>query len=249
MRRDMEWLTVSTFFVILLLVSFSGFKLPHYLNIIFPVASIMAAVFIVSAPSPGKWIRPIFIIQLSVSVLLLITVAVINAWAFPVKSIWVVIVLVILLAVVFYFIKSKMYSPLQKAVLVPVAVMILSFFLLNTNFYPQLLKYQGGNQLATKTMGRVDPGEVYLWKETQSSSFNFYTKTFRKGFRDSLLDQRKSVWLLYDIKDGVEVKDKYRIGQRFETLDYEITKLDLKFMDPAKRESQCSRMIVAEIAR
>lgn len=249
MNREMEWLTTSTFIIILLLVSFSGFKLPHYLNIIFPVAAVMASVFIISAQAKERWTRPVFIVQLVVAVLLMIGIAIINTWAFPVKDIIVLTGVVIFLSVVFYFFKSKMYSSLQKAVLIPVAAMILSFFLLNTNFYPQLLKYQGGNQLAKMTAGVVDPGNVYFWQETQSSSFNFYTSTLRKQFADSVLQNKGYVWVLYDIRDEKSIEQRYKILGRYETPDYEITKIDIKFVNPEKREKQCTRMVLAEISK
>ncbi|MBI5858310.1 MAG: glycosyltransferase family 39 protein [Sphingobacteriales bacterium] len=249
LRRETEWLTTSTFIILLLLVSFSGFKLPHYLNIIFPVAAVMAAALITNAQSPGNLIRSLFIIQLLVSVLLLLAAVVINAWAFPLKNIPLLAGPVLLLAIVFYFLKSNMYNMLQRAVLVPVAAMIVFFFLLNTSFYPQLLKYQGGNMLAVKTREKVDPGNVYFWKETQSSSFNFYTKTLRKQFADSVLQPGQKVWLLYDIRDEAEIKQQYTLGQRFEALDYEITKIDIKFVNPEKRESRCSKMVLGEVYR
>ena len=254
MRRQpdsyrVDWFTLSTFVVVLLLVSFSGFKLPHYLNIIFPVASVMAAVFFIGAQSPGKMIRPVFAIQLVISVLLLLAAAIINGWAFPVKSIWMMLPVILLLALFFYFIKSSLFGQLQKAVLIPVAATILLFFLLNSNFYPQLLKYQGGNQLAFKTEGKISPDNVYFWKNTFSSSFNFYTQTLYKPFTDSVLQPGKDVWLAYDIKDEEEIKQHYTIGRRFETLDYEITKIDIKFVNPEKREGQCSKMVLGEIYR
>jgi hypothetical protein len=43
-----------------------------------------------------------------------------------------------------------------------VAVMALSFFLLNSNFYPQLLTYQAGRPLALMTKGKVNPGDVFF---------------------------------------------------------------------------------------
>lgn len=247
--RQLDWFTVSTFVVMLLLVSFSGFKLPHYLNVIFPVASVMAAVYIIGAQSPGKWIRPLFTIQLIISVLLLLAAAVINGWAFPVKRVWIIVEAVLLLALVFYFIKSSLFDRLQKAVLIPVAAIILMFFLLNTNFYQQLLKYQGGNELAFATKGKPNPADVYFWKNTFSSSFNFYTQTLYKPFADSVLQSGKKIWLAYDIKDEEEIKKHYTIGRRFETPDYEITKIDIKFVNPEKREKQCSKMVLAEVLR
>jgi hypothetical protein len=143
-----------------------------------------------------------------------------------------------------------MYSSLQKSITASVATMALLFFLLNSNFYPQLLQYQGGNMLAFATKGKLNPADVYFWKETYSSSFNFYTATLRKPFTDSVLQTGKKIWLLYDIRNEEEIKlAGYKQGKRFSTLDYEITKLDIKFVNPIRREKECTRMVLAEIGK
>ena len=249
-RRKEEWLTSGVFIVMLLLISFAGFKLPHYLNIIFPATAVMTASFISGKGSQSKSIKIIFTIQLIILVFLLLLLAIINAWAFPVNVVWVITGIILLLAVVFYFFRTKTYDPMQKAVGVSVAAMILSFFLLNSNFYPQLLTYQGGNQMAFSTKGKVDPASVYFWKGFYSSSYSFYTATLRKQFEDSVLRPGKKTWLLFDIRNEEEIKQSgYRSGQRFSVLDYEITKLDIKFMNPAKRQKECTEMVLAEISR
>jgi 4-amino-4-deoxy-L-arabinose transferase-like glycosyltransferase len=250
LQRKEEWLTTGVFLVMLLVVSFSGFKLPHYLNIVFPTTAVMVAVFILSKKEQPAWIKRIFIIQLVVTLILLVGAAVINTWAFPVRSILVIVVLILLLAAVFYFIKSMIYDRLQKAVGISVAAMAFCFFLLNSNFYPQLLKYQGGNQLAFVTKGKVDPQDVYYWKDMQSSSFGFYTASLRQTFSDTVLNAGKKTWLLYDIRSEEEIKQAgYKIGQRFEAIDYEITKIDIKFVNPEKRDAQCTRMVLTAITK
>lgn len=249
-QRKEEWLTLGVFIVMLLIVSLSGFKLPHYLNIVFPTTAVLVAAFIIQKQSQPKWIRLVFTIQLIIIAFLLIVLAVINGWAFPVKGFLLISVVVLLLAVIFYFIKSTNYNHLQKAVTASVATICLSFFLLNSNFYPQLLKYQGGNELAFATKGKINPEDVYFWKNTFSSSFNFYTKTLHKPFADSVLQPGKEVWLLFDTRDEADIKQAgYQLGKRYSTLDYEITRLDIKFINPDKRNSLCSEMIVAEIIR
>jgi hypothetical protein len=131
-----------------------------------------------------------------------------------------------------------------------VAAMVFSFFLLNSNFYPALLTYQGGNELAFATKGKVNPADVYFWKETQSSSFNFYTATLRRPFTDSVLQTGKKVWLLFDSSNEEEIKQAgYQLGHQYASPDYEITKLDIKFVNPVKREKQCTKMVLAEISR
>jgi 4-amino-4-deoxy-L-arabinose transferase-like glycosyltransferase len=246
-RKD-EWLTPAVFLIMVVVVSLSGFKLPHYLNVVFPTTAVLVAAFLFQGKENVKWIKTIFLIQLTLVGLLLLLSAVINAWAFPVKSIWIVAGVVLLLAVVFYFIKSATYSRLQKAVAVSVAAMAFSFFLLNSNFYPQLLKYQGGKELADSVKGKTNPNDVYFWKNTFSSSFNFYSGSLYKRFADSVLQPGKKIWLVYDKRSEEEIKQAgYQLGLRFSVLDYEITKLDIKFVNPATRESQCSEMVIAEL--
>lgn len=250
MQRKEDWLTTAVFIAILLIVTFSGFKLPHYLNIVFPVSAVIAAVFIISKKDQIQWSKRIFLIHIIIVGLLLLLVAVINVWAFPIQNGWIIPAVVILLAIVFYFLKSKAYSIIQKTVLVPVAAMAFLFFLLNTNFYPQLLTYQGGNQLASKTKGAVNPADIYFWKDLYSSSFNFYTATLRRPLSDSVLNSARKTWLLFDSRNEQEITDAgYKLGQRYSTPDYEITKLDIKFVNPARREAQCTQMVLAEISK
>jgi 4-amino-4-deoxy-L-arabinose transferase-like glycosyltransferase len=247
-QRKEEWLTTSVFIIILLVVSFSGFKLPHYLNIIFPSTAVLTGAFILSKKESPSWVTRIFNIQLTVTVLMLVLLGAITFWAFPVKKLGVIIGVIVLLAVYFYFLKSTLFNKMQKAVCISVSAMILSFFLLNANFYPQLLKYQGGNELAFATRGKVNPSEVYFWKETYSSSFSFYTGTLRQPFIDSLYQPGKKTWLLYDIRSEEEIKQAgYETGERFETIDFEITKLDIRFVNPATRENRSTKMVLAEI--
>jgi 4-amino-4-deoxy-L-arabinose transferase-like glycosyltransferase len=244
-QRD-EWLTSATFLTIAVMLTFSGFKLPHYINIIFPATAVMTASWITATSLKP---RTIFIVQLVVCFLMLLLVALLNAWAFPVKNFIVILSTVPLLAVVFYFLRNRQLPYLQKAICVSVATMAVSFFLLNTNFYPQLLKYQGGNELAKKIKGNVDPVNVYFWRDNYSSSFNFYTATERKQFDDSIfLKGKKPIWLLFDQKDSADIRRSgYKIGLIYSVPDFGITRLDAKFVNPATRNTELHEMMLGEI--
>jgi 4-amino-4-deoxy-L-arabinose transferase-like glycosyltransferase len=249
-KRRNEWLTPSIFIIMLLLVSFSGFKLPHYLNIVFPSTAVVTAAFILSKINKPRGIKSIFIIQLIIASLFIIGAACITLWAFPVRKILVIIGVIFFLSVFFYFIQSKLFSRLQKSVLLSVAGISLAFFLLNANFYPQLLKYQAGNELAIAIKGKIDPERVFSWKDTYSSSFYFYTKTLRKDFNDSVVNNNETSWLLVDKSqmDSVHAAG-YEDGKIFSAPDYEITKLQLKFINPNTRESQLGELRLIELKR
>jgi len=247
-KRKAEWLTVGVFLVMLVTISSSGFKLPHYLNIVFPTTAILTASFFTYVNNKSAWPKRFYFIQLVVCILILLLSAVIHTWAFPISNVFVIAGTVILLAVFFYFIKSKSYTLLQKAILLPVSVMIFAFFLLNANFYPRLLTYQGGNQLASISKTRVNPRDVYLWKDYYSSSYNFYTKTIRREFNDSVFKEGREIWILSDVRNLEEIKNQgYILGKSISAPDYEITKIDLKFVNPSTRDSQLNRMVLSKV--
>lgn len=246
--RKQEWLTTGVLATMLIIISLSGFKLPHYLNITFPAASVMTACFILSKRTNTKWVKSLYTIQLVLSFILLAASAVINAWAFPVSSFWILVCVIGLLSLIFYFIKSSFYSTVQKAVLVSVSSVVFTFFLLNKNFYPQLLSYQAGNELAFNTKNIVDPADVYFWKDHYSSSYSFYTATLRKPFTDSTFQNGKKIWLLADSRSLQEIKEAgYILGKSILAKDYEITRLKLKFINPATRDKQLLQMVLVQV--
>src|SRR5690606_36402582 len=243
-----EWLTVGVFIVMLITISFSGFKLPHYLNIVLPTTAVLTAAFLIEKKGSQKWVRVFNVLQLIVTFLLLALSLLIHAWAFPVSNGLIIAGLVFLLALVFYYFKSKMYDQWTKSILIPASAMILVFFLLNLNFYPRLLTYQGGNQLAKVVKDPIDPNEIYLWKDYYSSSFNFYTKTIRKEFSDTSFREGRRTWILADRRNIDEIRaEGYLLGKSFSANDYEITKLDIKFINPARRPEEVSQMVLVEV--
>ena len=243
-----EWLSTGVFVMLAALINFSNFKLPHYMPILAPATALIVAHFFVSHREDQRWKKAFYIIQLSTSVLLLAAAVLVNVWAFPVKNILALFGLIFFLAVVFYYLLSKMYSNIQKAITVSVASVALFFFLLNTNFYPQLLTYQGGKPLADNTRGIADPKDVYFWKNTFSSTYSFYSSSNRQVYDDSLKRSGKKFWLIYENSQQVEIDSLgLEFGKTFSVQDYEITRLKKDFIDPATRKKTLNSMVMAEV--
>ena len=195
-----------------------------------------------------RWRKAFYITQLSTSALLLATAALVNTWAFPVKSTTVLVGLIFFLVVVLYFLLSKLYTNIQKSITISVATIALFFFLANTNFYPQLLTYQGGKPLADMTKGIANPKNVYFWKNTFSSTYNFYSSSNRRVYNDSLKQTGKGFWLIYEKSQQAEIDSMgLQLGKTFSVPDYEITRLKKRFVDPATRKGTLDEMIMAEV--
>ena len=242
-----EWLTIGTLFTILLLITFSGFKLPHYLNIIFPVSAILTASYIRQHERNKTVVKRLAVLQVVLCTLCLLTAGIINIWAFPVHGIWVIVGFLLLIAVVFFLLKTA-HNQLARTIIVTVAASIIVFYLLNANFYPQLLKYQGGNELAFDTKDKVDPKQVYFWPEVYSSSYSFYTSELRKPFTDSIGQQQQPVWIMIEGDKLNELQAKrLPVLKVYSHIDYEITRLSLKFINPSTRVSECGKLMLVKV--
>ena len=243
-----EWLSTGVFVMLAALINFSNFKLPHYMPILAPATALFVAHLFTAKWNNKNWRKAFFIIQLTASLLLLVTAAMINAWAFPVKNTWVLAGLILFLAIVFYFLLNTRLTSIQKSITVSVVSISLFFFLMNTNFYPQLLTYQGGKPLADNTRGIADPKDVYFWKNTFSSTYSFYSSSNRQVYNDSLTLHGRKTWLIYNRSQQAEIDAAgFVFGKNFTVPDYEITRLKQKFIDPKTRKEALDEMIMAEV--
>jgi 4-amino-4-deoxy-L-arabinose transferase-like glycosyltransferase len=234
--RGHEWLTTGTFLVMAVLITFAGFKLPHYINIIFPSIAVLTAAYLVESADKEKLVRSLFITQLVVCGLCLLAALVLNLWAFAIKS-WLVVAGAVLLLITGYLILRSLRAGFQKLIGVSVLTTCFIFYLLNSNFYPQLLTYQGGNELAFATKAKVDPKLVYIWPFIYNPSFQFYSKELKKDFNDSVLQENHPVWILTDRNSLPDLKKKgLPMLQQYVHHDYNIGTMRLPFINPATRK-------------
>ena len=243
--RKWEWLTIGTFMVVGVLISLSGFKLPHYLNIIFPVSAVMTAAYLLDQAGNEKIMKRLWIVQVVLCSLMLAVAIVINTWVFPAGNVllwigWALLWLVVL------FLLARTKGQGQRLVVISVSTSLLVFALLNTHFYHRLLSYQGGNTLAFATREKIDAETVYYWPGIFSSSYDFYTAYQHREFQDSLLQSTGPVWILATEIDPI-VKRGIPILQKIETPDYEITMLKPRFLNPATRQAQLNKLILVRV--
>lgn len=234
---------MGVLFLFGLLVGFSSFKLPHYLNIIMPIAALWVADRLEATADLVKRARWV---EWMMWVILGLFSGALLIWWFPVQPGWFWVGFVLVLVFLFYTIKTTVLDQWGLVTRVGAAVVVM-FWLLNAGFYPNLLFYQGGNQLADRVKKERIEGPIYTLSGCFSSSFYFYTETIRREVSLEKVNAIKG-WLMYDIKQeaelgraGVKLKDKKTV------LDYEITKITGKFLNPASRASACTELVLARI--
>lgn len=245
--KKYEWLTATTFLVMAVMITFSGFKLPHYINIIFPTAAVLTSGYFLE--KIGKWnaIRRFAVTQVVICVLCFIAATIINAWAFPLQNWFLFVAFFVFLIFIIFILRSLAYQ-FQKLIAFSVLTSAFVFFLLNSNFYPQLLKYQAGNELAFETKNKVDPKTVYIWPGVYNPSYQFYSKELKKDFNDSVLNQNHPVWIFTDRGHLQKLKEKnLPVLQQYVHYDYNIGTMTGKFINPNTRKETLDSLYLIRV--
>jgi 4-amino-4-deoxy-L-arabinose transferase-like glycosyltransferase len=242
-----EWLTTGTFVVMAIMITFSGFKLPHYINIIFPAAAVLTTGYLLEKFGRPKFVHRLSVTQVVICLLCFIVAAIVNAWAFPLHN-WIVLIGAVVFILIFIFLLRSLQQQFQKLVVLSALTSAFIFFLLNSNFYPQLLTYQGGNELAFETKNKVDPKTVYIWPKVYNPSFQFYSKELKKDFSDSVLNQNQQVWVLTDREHLPQLKKQnLPILQQYVHHDYNIGTMTGKFINPTTRKQTLDSLFLVRV--
>ena len=228
-----EWYCFFAALFTLLIFSFSKFQLPYYTNIIFPFLSVLVAVQIDQFLSRGNKVWPI--IQNGTSILLFLLM--IALWIFYRPEIQIFPLIIFILAIISFLFFTQ-GSPLsQRAYLRAGLVILLVALFMNLIFYPDLLKYQSGNQAAfyiNKNFPSTPVGRMGFYMP----SGEFYLKQHIERLDSASIHSFPKQGLIYISPEEKTWLDAQ--GLPYETIkefsEYHITMLKLKFLDPSKRE-------------
>ena len=236
-----ELLTVGgvTFFMIFF--SMSSFKLPHYLTCLFPLFSILLAGYLNEREHDQSRVKLFWNIQLYSVILIVLVAALLNIWVFPLHKMTAGLTL-LLLVFIWLLVLFSRWPLYAKTIGFTLSGALLIFASLNLNFYPQLLSYQAGNELATVSERlKLDPRQVYYFQAGDYSfSYDFYTRFQHKeiSMQDIKAMQTKnaSVWL-FTSAEGKKVLEEngVPVSTIFQNKDYRVSILKPKFLNPATR--------------
>lgn len=243
-----EWYTLSGSLLTLLLFSFSGFQLPHYSNIIFPLLAVISAQFISRYAEKKEKIFPV--IQNSITILLILLAAALLFFFRSTTEYHFIAAVILLLAGLVILPRivgnGNGYLPYLRS---GIAMLLVALFL-NWSFYPSLLNYQSGNKAAAY-MNKNHPGEPLARISIYYPSGEFYLnapsfRTTAAALADGSFTRTRFLFLTEE-----EVKQLQATGVSHEVItrfsEFHVTRLSLKFLDPAKREKVLKNQFLVRI--
>jgi len=235
--HQIEWMTLGTIVFLLAIYSFAGFKLPHYLNTLFPFMAILTAATMVKFNIS----KAISIVHLILILLVLVLVIALNTYFFP-MPIWASFIIAIVIAGLGYLLVSLKDSWL-RLVLSTAAIGAMVNLVMQANFYPQILNYQGGSTLAKEVKDRPIPHERIFFFGMHSFSFDFKSAYLHPiinlGEVYDLVNDNDSIYL-YVNNDGIEHLEgleSLSVEVVLSKPAFHVSRLKFNFINPETRES------------
>ena len=245
---------VSFSLIILFLVfSLSQFKLPHYLNILFPLFAVLTAQTIVRLVSINKfkWVTGVLYFFSAIYILAVVAV---NGWAFPLNNFLTITIAKACVALLIYFFAKLPTGP-QKSLFMILLVVGFSNLIINLNFYPKLLSYQGAIPLSEFVKkNKIGTENMVTFMRQRAFAFDYYIeKDLQEKTVDQLLEINRSSDSIYILTDNFRIAEldtadvKYR---RITTVDdYHVTQLTLPFINPKRRNNELDSLILLQAYR
>ena len=241
--KKQEWFTLTGSLLTLLIFSFSKFQLPYYANIVFPFLAILTAQYIYKIQETSFGIGRL--VQNFITILLLLGGIILQILYSPeVRSAFLpglIILLSIFLLLLPYSVKAtKNVLAFYRAGL---ASIIFNLFL-NWCFYPDLLKYQSGDE-AAQYINKNYPGLPGVRMGIYAPGFEFYLKDTMIIADTNTIKYpgpaKQAIWFIS--QEGIDFMQRKNIPYKVikELPEFHVTMLTLKFINKKTRSGELKK--------
>lgn len=244
-KPNLEFLTVGGISILFLLISFAQFKLPHYMNVLMPLYAILSAgfLYVLQQQEKLKMAKIILGIQYFILGLVVVFTLLVSFYVFKLEHWYSYLLLLMALLLTAYFILKK-ENTYAKIVAVAIFSSVLLNGLMNAHFYPKLLEYQGGSNMAERVEKENIPvDEIYKISERHTWALDFYNQNPVNIVSASKLKKMKDVWVYATDEELNRLKKNGIAWDEQITVDqFRITRLQIKFLNPNTREGKLNKM-------
>ncbi|MBN2172871.1 MAG: glycosyltransferase family 39 protein [Bacteroidales bacterium] len=245
LEKSEEAITLAGFVIMLLALSMSNFKLPHYIFPIFPFAAVITATFIIGLKEKIRVGLGSVVLGLIQLYWLLIIIMFI--FIFPVENILIPVIAGLLLFLSWYF-----YDAIKTGtdkVVIPILITAIGFnFVMATHFYPNLLEFQASAKAGKMVdASNIPPDGFYFYRHWENVLDFYSRRTVLPVEKDKLTGLPEGTWIFtHDVgyKDIIENNLPFKKVAEF---DYHgVTTLRLNFLNRSTRSSTLKKYYIME---
>jgi hypothetical protein len=240
-----EIFSIVGFVTVFAMMSLSKYKLPHYIFVTFPFASILVSEYI-SNLDYKNWKRWKIIFYILGNIILILLI-IYQIFFFKQTNYILLFFIFIQVYLLYHFRKTKTQNTDEFILLVLVLNLFLSFV-----FYPKLLSFQADSQAAKWSVNNIKNEEVFVF-EKPSHLYNFYSKNpFTKFLSIGQIKKNNNVsYWLYIWEEDLSKLDtlQLNITTKKEFINYPITQLKLNFLLQNKRMNEIQKRYLLKIEK
>ena len=225
-----------------LILSRSQAQLPHYIFVVFPLAAILTAAhwnkLLWHNTSVHKLVRFFYGFHLFIFAILLIALVVIAFVPFGSIGIATIILGLLILLILIKLLLAKSLLG-QKWFYMSVVLMLGVNIIMNSHFYPNLLKYQWGNTLVKVVEEKKwDKDKIVLYRVPNSNAFHFYGQHVFTTITDSTKLKVGDLVITDSTNFTFLKKDFPKSEVVFQSARFHVTMLTLTFLNPTTRNQE-----------
>jgi len=238
LNKNEEWIVLPGFLITYTALGISNYQLPHYIYVVLPFTAIIAAKSIHSLVI--NWENRIFkniinginifIYLLVLSILLVLLLFTFNT------NIYLVIASLSVMGIFFLIVMVKKAGAIPRVIQFAFFTIITTNLLLTIFFYPKLLEYQLGNEVAKVIRQKnIDKNKFYLYQVYYERSMDFYSNYSFQNIEN--LDSLKTndyVLIKNDLINQ-ELLTNFNKIERIST--FHVSTLNAEFLNPKTRDS------------
>ncbi|SDF42572.1 4-amino-4-deoxy-L-arabinose transferase [Dyadobacter soli] len=243
----LSWTTIVVMFCIL---TSSNFRLPHYLNILFPFFVILIAGELEKVKTGSRESKVLNGIQMFVAVVMILLGLVINLYLFPVKNYAILLLAIPALYLVFYEWRATKGWP-YRLIGISLSASVLVNVAMNGSFYYELQRYQAGQHIAAKigVLG-LEEHNIYVMN-WESPTLNYYSGYFYAEADSAALASRNDFWVAGPIDEifALQQAGGFQVREAYHYLDFDTTKLKSGFINPKTRLEACKNIGLVHLKR
>ncbi|MCW3087138.1 MAG: hypothetical protein JWQ78_524 [Sediminibacterium sp.] len=250
LRDNEEWISTGGFIITYCILARSQAQLPHYIFVVFPLAAIITARFVYrllyTAELP-RWRKPLAGIHLALFSLLWIAAIFLTRWPFPQVPMVVTVLAVLCFGffwVLVFYRKSQVPVLLRTAFFTVIGVNIF----LGTAFYPNVLRYQLGNDAAAFIdQNHLVKDNIAVYGIEEGRALHFYGR--------QIFARKKNPQDFSPANMAITSKDSIGIFQKafpemkvlHEGPHFGVSILSLPFLNPATRDREVPKYVLLDL--
>lgn len=243
----MDYVNLGGFFLTMFALSLSRYKLPHYIFIICPLASVMVATYLAEIQKKAT-IQRLQIIQ-SVLLVLLAIGAVAFVTFFNNHWSWLQLAFILPLLGLAWLIYTR-FSHTLRIVLLSLLVIMFVNIELNTQFYPKLMSYQSSSEVAFYIKENNIPVDQVAGFHCYGHAFSYYLDNIMPLYGTlEQIDAMKRPAYLYTNQRGLDTFNNNQIENTVleEFDEYKVSILTGRFLNPKTRPEVIKKRFLVKL--